>query len=401
MLREYLDLPRSIHILCLGSFVNRAGSFVMVFLTIYISEKLGFSRTFAARCMGAFGFGCILASLIGGQLTDQIGRKIVMVTSLVFGAVLLIALSFAHSPTSVLLTVAAYGLVAEMFRPACSAMIGDLTRTDQRPSAFGLYYIAINLGFACGPPIGGILADYSYQLLFWADAITMVVFAIILVVCVAETRSLASDDPEQASANDHVSIPLAVRRIISDKPFLLFCCASLLIGLVFVQGFSALPIFIKNAGYSNWQFGLLMAVNGIMIFVCQLPLTHYLERFAPMSNMTWGTALMAIGFGVYAISAAPWLLILAVLIWTTGEMMQAPFKQTVVTDMAPPELRGRYLGAIGMCFAVALTVGAPLGGEVLERMGARALWIGCFAIALLSVGVYAAAHRQVVAKNVG
>lgn len=367
----------------------------MVFLTIYVSEQLGFSKVFAARCMGAFGVGSILAAVIGGQLTDQIGRKVVMVGSLAIGAALLIVLSLARSATVVLAIIAAYGLVAEMFRPACSAMIGDLTREEQRPSAFGLYYIAINLGFAIGPPLGGVLADYSYALLFWADAATMFMFAIFLSVSVFETRSLATTELETDQPQPNgVSAPEAIGRIINDKPFLLFCSASLLLGLVFVQCFSALPIFIKDAGYTNRQFGMIMAINGLMIFLCQLPLTHYLERFAPMRNVTWGAVLLAIGYGAYGISAAPWLLIVAVLIWTTGEMMQAPFKQTVVTNMAPPELRGRYLGALGMCFAIALTLGAPLGGEVLEHLGARSLWIGCFVIALLSAGIYSAAHRS-------
>ena len=395
MLSDYLTLSRSIHVLCLGSFINRAGSFVMIFLTVYISEQLGFSKAFATQCMGAFGFGAILASLLGGQLADQLGRKVVMIGSLVLSAALLILLSAMQSAFAVLLTIAAYGLAAETFRPACSAMIGDLTEEKERPAAFSLYYIAINLGFACGPPIGGTLADYSFRLLFWFDAITLCVFALILTLFIPETKPDldATSRPTDLAERRQDSVVDAARRIASDRPFVLFCIAVLLGGAVFCQSFSTLPVHIINSGYSNQQFGIYMAINGIMIFLCQLPLTKLLERFASMGNMIWGTILLAIGFGMYAVSPEPWLIIAAIVVWTSGEMMQEPFKHSVVTRMAPVELRARYHGVLGMCFSVALMIGAPLGGYILEHYGPSVLWSGCFALSILAAGVYAACGR--------
>ena len=396
MLQQYVNLPRAVHILCLGVFINRAGSFVLVFLTIYLSEQLGYSETFAARCMGALGLGSMFATLIGGQLADQIGRRFVMLVALFGGAGLLVLLSFAESQVAILSTIAAYGLVAETFRPACSAMIGDLTQPEQRPAAFGLFYIAINLGFACGPPIGGILAEVSYSLLFWADACTMAVFGGIIVFAIVDTRALATDDDSPPTI---VPMRAAVERILSDRIFLMFCGSTVLISLVFMQSVSTLPMFIKQSGYTNFQFGLLMGINGILIFVCQLPLTHALERFHPMANLIAGGILIAIGFGTYAFPSTMVLMVCSVLVWTTGEMMQAPFKQTIVTNMAPGELRARYLGLFGLTFSLALTIGAPLGGEILNRYGARSLWTLCFIVAGAAVAGYALTYRSLIRQR--
>jgi predicted MFS family arabinose efflux permease len=396
MLREYVDLPRPVHILCLGMFINRAGSFVLVFLTIYISEQLGHGEAFAAQCMGIFGFGSIFASLLGGQLADQIGRKTVMVSAMFGGAALLAVLSMATSKPAIAITILAYALVAETFRPACSAMLGDFTTPAQRPIAFGLFYISINLGFACGPPIGGILADISYTLLFFGDAATMAVFGVIIALLLPESKTLLTDETDAPLVK--VSAMEAIRRILADGPFLMFCIATLLIAMVFMQSFSTLPLHIKRAGYNNTEFGALMAINGLMIFFVQLPLTHYLERYNAMSNLVVGGILIAIGFGLYFLPISLFVLIAAVLVWTLGEIMQAPFKQTVVTNLAPVALRARYLGLFSMCYSLALTIGAPLGGFVFEEYGPRALWKSCFCVATLGVAAYAIAYRSITSR---
>lgn len=400
MFRDYINLPRPIHILCCGMFINRAGSFVLVFLTIYVSEKLGYGKTFAAQCMGVFGFGSMIASLVGGQLADQIGRRFVMLTAMFGGAAFLVLLSQVESKPAVLGTILSYALIAEMFRPACSAMLGDFTTPEQRPLAFGLFYISINLGFACGPPIGGFLADYSYSYLFWGDALTMVAFAMIILLMLPESRPKPANDVERL---DEVPVRMAIRRILSDTPFLMFCVATFLIAVVFMQSVATLPMHIKDLGYSNLETGALMAINGVLIFIVQLPLTHYLEKFNAMSNILIGGILIAIGFGLYFLPLR-WevaagihlaMLILAVLVWTTGEIMQAPFKQTVVTNLAPTELRARYLGLFSMSYAWALTIGAPLGGWVLENHGAETLWILCCGVSTFGVIMYRLCYSPV------
>ena len=187
MLREYLSLPRSIHILCMGSFINRAGAFVVVFLVLYLRQDLGLDVTFATRTMGVFGLGAIIASLVGGHLADQIGRRTVMLASLFGGATILVVFSFVTARWAIMPMVLVFAMVVEMYRPAASAMIADLTDPVQRPHAFGLMYVAINLGFAVGAFVGGKIAGYGFQWLFWGDALTAAIYGLIIVLAISET----------------------------------------------------------------------------------------------------------------------------------------------------------------------------------------------------------------------
>ena len=295
---RYTHLPASIHVLCVGSFLNRAGSFVVVFLSIYAAEELGHGAKFATWCVGAIGLGSVISSLIGGQLADQWGRRTVMLFALLGGAASLVAMSQLRSAWGFLFSVFVFALIMEMYRPACGAMIGDVASTEQRPYAFGLMYIAINLGFAVSSPIGGLLASRDFQWLFWGDALTTAGFATIVVMFLpetlprrvrdhTETSSIpapvmgledysveAADHPHPSTvgaaqvidgrAGEHEKVPLAaaVRYILSDGTFLLYCLCNLMTCMVFMQAFSTLPLHLRSLGYSSAEYGLLIALNG-------------------------------------------------------------------------------------------------------------------------------------------
>ena len=188
MLRHYTQLPATVHLLCFGSFINRAGTFVMLFLTIYLTQQLGTGKAFASYCIGVFGFGSVVSSLVGGQLADQFGRRSTMLLALFGGATALLALSVVRNPWAFMVVLFLFALIIEMYRPASSAMIGDVTTSDQRPHAFGLLYIAVNLGFAVAPPIGGLLASQSFLWLFWVDALTTAMYGVVVLLLIRETR---------------------------------------------------------------------------------------------------------------------------------------------------------------------------------------------------------------------
>lgn len=398
MLRDYLRLPLPVRILCFGSLINRAGSFVMVFLAIYASEQLGFGVPFATSCIGVFGLGAMMGSLLGGYLSDRVGRKSVMLVALCGGAGILLCMSLLTNRWAFMASVGCFAMVADLYRPAASAMIADLVTVDRRAHAFALMYISINLGFAIAPPLGGILASVSFQWLFWIDAMTMISYAILIYVAIEDTRCASHSASNEISVDPdlpQISILESANRIIKDTTFLWFCLSSLMMALVFVQAMSTLPIFIRQSGYSNLQFGLLMSVNGMLIVMLQLPLTHWFAKSNAMSVVAAGGVLIAIGFGLTAAGGGVWWLALTIVIWTLGEILQAPFKQAIVTEMAPRELRGRYLGVFSMCFSLALTIGSPVGGEVLHRYGPTRLWLSVFVIAAIAVALYAAIHPAV------
>ncbi len=397
MFRDYLRLPRTIHILCLGAFINRAGAFLLPFLTLYLRKDLGLGTEFATTAMGVFGAGSMTASFVGGHLADRIGRRTVMLMALLSAAVILVVFGFLTSVWSILLAVYLFATCADMFRPAVQAMIADLTEGEERTLAFSLNYLAINLGFAVAGSVGGFLAEYSYQLLFWGDAATAVVFAIILARLIPETLpKQVKDDSGNVSPTDQVPLMGAVRHILTDWVFLVLCGGMFCLAICYLQMNSTLPLYVEGLGYGSTEVGLILAVNGAMIVLFQIPVTALIVRY----HRGWAVAISAVvvglGFGLTSVATVPIAIAGTVVVWTIGEMMNAPMMASIVSDLAPATMRARYMGVFAMSWSTANMLGAPIGGRVLVTLGAERLWIGAACIGLLAAFLFWSIRRRVV-----
>ncbi|MBL8811806.1 MAG: MFS transporter [Planctomycetaceae bacterium] len=435
ILQNYVSLPSTVHILCLGSFINRVGSFVMLFLTIYVSEELKMGKAFASYCIGAFGVGSILSALLGGQLADQIGRRATMLIALLGGASILASLSFIQNGYVFMASLFVFALVMEMYRPAASAMIGDVANSEQRPHAYSLMYISFNLGFAIAPPIGGWLASRSFQWLFWGDALTSAMYGMVVLFLLKEThprkqQQLASsvmaeeakysgDTPEasaealasserlqklnhadaSAASTREYTVAEAFTHIVRDSNFLLFCFCSLITSIVFMQAFVTLPLFVRGMGFDEQQFGFMICVNGAMIVLLQLPMTHWLSRYNRVHVLLAGELLLAIGFGVTGFVSSAATIVGSIMLWTLGEILQAPYKPTIVAELAPVALRARYMGIFNISHAASIAIGAPLGGEVLARFGPKVLWPACGSLLLVTSVLYWMLFRKLQAAE--
>lgn len=410
MLRPYKELPRQVHILCLGTFINRAGTLLLPFLTLYLTRELGFGAKFAGLGMGAIGAGSIIGALVGGAMADRFGRRGVMLASLLGCAAVLSFFGYVTSPYAIIATLVLFASLADMYRPAAAAMIGDLVPAEQRPYAFGLMYFAINLGFPFGTVFGGMLAAHWFRGLFWIDAFTAVMYAAIIFIYTRETlpsRKQADADSRDAEpARPNVEVETGstdgrtiARHVLSDRPFIIFCLGSLLLGLIYVQSFSTLPMFMRSHGLDVEVFGRLIAINGVMIVLIQIPLTAWMKRYNRATFVYLSAAITGLGFGATAFCTTTGMFAITIMIWTMGEIMFAPFSHAIVTDMAPVAYRARYMGVFTMCFASANMLGAPLGSLVLGLGGGAVLWGGTLLLGLLSAGLYASIHRHVSTKR--
>lgn len=395
-MRQYLTLPRTVHVLCVGILINRAGTLLVPFLTLYLQSRLGLGIETATRVMGAYGAGALVAAMVGGHLADHFGRKRVMVGSLAGGALVLSFFPLLQSSWQVAGGLFVFAMIGEMYRPATQAMIADLVEPARRPQAYALLYVAVNVGFAIAPVIGGLLAATSFRWLCWVDALTNATYAVILMVMVRETRpgAGAAHDADHAGApggGERVGLRAAVGVIARDGTMLAFCAGIVLVGLSFMQVASTFPLYLGQLGIGAKQYGRIIAINGLLITALQLPFSSLASRWRRDLVLIASGVVLGVGFFLNAFARTPWQFAAVVVVWTLGEMMNAVFAPTIVSELAPTALRGRYMGVFTMCFSSAAMFGAPLGGLVLARGGGLALWTAVLLLGLGAAGFSALA----------
>jgi MFS family permease len=365
-------LPRSAWVLFLGIFLNRFGTFVIPFLSLYLTRK-GHTKTDAGVAIGAYGLGTLLACFVGGYLADHIGRRKTIALSMVCGAVTMLALSQASSWWAIVFLVGLNGLCGEAYRPASSALLADLVPNGQRVVAFAMYRMALNAGWAFGPATAGFVASHSFFPLFVGDALTSLLFGIVAWVALPHgVRSKQQD----------CGWPVAVRDIARNPAFLQYLGASVLIAWIFYQFSTTYGLFVAGLGYSPAVYGALISTNGLIVACFELVVSNFARRFAPRRAMACGYVLIALGFGLNMIVTSVPALALAILVFTLGEMTSIAIGNAYIADLAPENMRGRYMGAYGITWSVALIFGPALGMFLLEK-SAVFLWAACALSALI------------------
>lgn len=372
-------LPRPFWFLWAGTFITRAGSFVLPFLALYLTQVLHLSLSRAGLVIALYGAGGAIAGPVGGFLADRVGRRFTMVLALAVGGAGMIALGMMHRVEWIASTLFVVALVTEMYRPAAQAAISDMVAPSDRIRAFGILYWVINLGFAVGLTLGGLLASKSYFWLFVGDGATTLLYALIVVVGVPETRPAVAARAPGAPRPHPLAGFLAPYR---DRHFVMFLGLSFLFALIFMQNATSFALDMTAHGMPQAVFGRVLALNGVIIVLVQPFLGPILAKQDRARTLAVGCALVGIGFGLNAVAHTAPMYALGVIIWTVGEMGVLPVANAVVAELAPPEIRGRYQGAYGLSFGLAVCVAPAVGMFVLEHAGSVALWVGCLGTGL-------------------
>jgi MFS family permease len=367
-LRDNLrQLPPTAWILFIGTFINRFGSFVIVFLVLYLTAR-GFTPQQAGAAVSLYGLGGLLASLVGGQLADRIGRARTIMLSMFGSAAVMLTLSQVHLLAIILLLALLAGLTSEAYRPASAALLADLVPAGRRVPAFAALRFAVNAGYALGAATAGLLAQRSFILVFLLDAVTSLIFGILALAAIRESGV-------SSPAGEHVWLR-SYGRILADRTFLLFLLAAFLVGLVYLQSFSTFPLEVRALRLSGAVYGGLMSLNGLMIVFSELPLSALTQHRSPRGVIALGFFLIGLGFAFLAFVHALALLVFAVVVWTFGEMLSSPMAAAYVADRAPIDLRGRYQGAWGWAWSFGLILG-PIIGTSFFTVNARGFWLLC------------------------
>ena len=363
-------MPRPVWLLLAGSFVNRFGSFVLPFLVLYLTRS-GYSPVQAGFAISAYGVGSLGAAAAGGHLADRVGRRETIAASMLSSAVVMIALSQAANLGLILVLAALAGLTSESYRPASTALLADLVPAGRRVTAYAAYRFAINLGFAAGPAVAGLLAERAFVLVFIGDAATSAVFGVMALVLLPATRPAAPHEVAERTG--------AVRTILADVPFLMFLAASTASAMVYFQQEATLPLQVIADGHSTAVFGALMSLNGLVVTAIELPFSAVTRRFPARRVIALGSVLLGCGFAATGLVTTAPALAATVIVWTLGEIVSAPIATAYMADISPPHMRGRYAGAWGMTYGVALIAGPALG-TLVYAVRPGLVWAGCAAL---------------------
>lgn len=378
LLEQLRALPRVVWILFAGLFIHRFGTFVVPFLTLYLRDA-GYTSVETAIVFACMALGGVGAMITGGRLSDHVGRKNTMGISLFGGAISMLMLWQADGIWQYGAASFLVGLTHGMYHPASNSLLVDVVPEERRVTAFAVVRWAVNLGFAGGMAAGGFLVEKSYSYLFVGDAITSAAFAGIAVLFLPHGKRTSREQSRWA---------IALRSMAANREFVAFFFANLLAVALFFQWGSSVARLLVDLGYSKSVYGWLMAGNGLMIALFEIPLSQLARRREPRPVIAIGFLLCGVGVflnlfpGHLAIEA--WIVVAcALFLFTIGEMVSMPVSGAYVAALAPGKMRGRYSAGIGLTWNLGHAV-APGAGLLLYESAPATLWWGCLLLGIVS-----------------
>lgn len=370
-------IPRPFWALLLGTFITKAGSFVMPLLFVYLSQARSLPLPLAGAITSLYGLGSLFGSFIGGIMADRLGRRFTMLASLLAGAAFLLVLGLSVELWQLALATFLMGLTADAYRPASQALVADIVPPKHQMKAFGLQYWAINLGFTFASVIGGYMAKRNFGALFIGDAITTLVLAFIVWKAIPESRpEPAPGHPQHPPPAGHALTPF------TDARYAPFLFLNFLVALLFFQHLSSLPEDMRLKGLTTEEFGLSIAANGLLIVLFQPLATRLASGHSKARVLALAAALTGLGFGLTTFATSLPTYALTVAIWTWGEILFAPVNASIVATLSPTHLRGRYQGAFTITWSLAAMAAPLIGSSLIPVIGHRALWLGCGGVGL-------------------
>jgi len=378
---SFSDLRREVWLLALITFINRAGTMVIPFLSLYLTKSRGFSLEEVGWILTFFGLGSVTGSWLGGKLVDSIGHYKTMAGSLLISSVLFVLLQFPTSFWGICGGIFLVMTAADIFRPAVFVAISAYSKPQNRTRSVTLIRLAINLGFSAGPAIGGlIIASAGYGGLFWVDGITCLIAGILLLKLL---------HPKKAAENIR-EVNLNPQGVLKDFPYLIFIGAMVLFGFIFLQYFSTMPLFYaQEHGLTELEIGILLGINGFLIFLFEMPLIKYLEnkKVTAIFHVIIGTALVGVSF--IAINLTGWIgiLLIGMLFMTIGEMIAFPFSNTFALTRSDKGKQGSYMALYSIAFSLSHIFGHNSGMQLISKFGYFFTWNVMIILAAVACGL--------------
>lgn len=365
--------------------VNRAGTMVLPFLALFLTQERGAAATESGYGLLAFAVGSLLAAPVSGRLADRYSPRRVMELSLLSSGLAVLLLPLAPGLWGFAGAVLLWSMLAEAFRPASLAAVSSAVPAEDRRAAFALNRLAINLGMSIGPALGGFLTALSFRWLFWIDAATSVAAALLLFLFGGArepaTESAGDDGAAPAAPSPRPRFAAALR----DRRMVYLLLGAMPVAAVFFQHIGAMPLhLVRDLGFSPAFFGMLFTVNTLLIVLTEVPLNLAMSHWSHASSLVLGSSFVAVGFGALAFARSAPAVVATVVVWTVGEMILFPSLSAAVADLAPSGGMGAAMGLYQLAFAAAFLVGPWAGIALMDQAGPAAPWIASFVAGLIA-----------------
>ncbi|SFW65579.1 MFS transporter [Cellulophaga fucicola] len=380
---NYIDsfkgLSKEVWWLALITLINRAGTMVIPFLSLYLINDVGLTLENVGIVMSCFGAGSLIGSWLGGTLTDKFGYYKVMLFSLFSSGVLFVALQFLHTYESICAGIFILMIVADCFRPAAFVALIAYSKPENKTRSVTLIRLAINLGFSAGPAVGGIIiTSLGYVGLFWVDGLTCILASILLLVVLNPKKARVMD----SSKNENP------KSAYGDGYYWVFVAAMILFGFCFVQYFSTVPIYYSNIyELSEFKIGLLLAMNGFLIFAFEMPLIKYLEKlnYSKTNYVIFGLALVGLSFLLFNLFSWAGILVIGMLLMTLGEMIAFPFSNAIAMERSKRGNQGEYMALYSIAFSISHIFAHNYGMHSIANNGYTFTWNVITIISVLGI----------------
>lgn len=387
IIREYRNsfsgLSREVWYLALVTLINRAGTMVVPFLALYLNKDKGFTLSEVGTVMTAFGLGSVLGAWLGGKLINKIGFYPVMFWSLILSGIWFLLLQYISSFYGICIGIFVLMVLADSFRPATFVALTVYSEVKNRTRSLSLLRLAINLGFSAGPALGGvIIATMGYGGLFWIDGLTCIGAAILFKSLLSQ-RKAKKQENEQAEQKKQSPY--------RDYPYLLLIFIVFLIGFAFLQFFSTIPLYYRDVcKLSELQIGLLLAMNGLLIFLVEMPLIKELEKgkYSIHRTLIISMVILSLSFLILNLFEGGLVLVVSMLFLTVGEMLNFPFTNSLAMKRAERGRMGDYMALFSMAFSVAHIVGHKSGMMFVDYFGYRITWYIMSGVLFLSLFLF-------------
>jgi MFS family permease len=379
--RTFNEYPRAFWVYNLVVFIDRLGGFMLYpFFALYLTQKFDIGMSTVGILFAIFSVTGMAGSALGGALTDRMGRKTVIVVSLLLSSFSALGMGLAPSISVFVLVVVIVGTLSSIGHPAHEAVVADLLPPDKRAEGYGIIRVVFNLAVIIAPPIAGLLIARSYFTLFLVDAVISVICAGIVAFGLPETKPQAHAKPETMKQTF-----AGYGRVFKDIPFVAFIGVTVMMTLVYMNMNSTLGVYLRDQhGLPELNYGALISINAVLVVLFQFWVTRRIEKYKPMLMMAAGSLLYAIGFAMYGFVTGFALFVAAMVIITIGEMVVSPFQQSVVAGFAPEHMRGRYMAVSGLSWSLAFTIGPYFAGLILDSANPNFLWLLCGVIGVLA-----------------